>query len=66
MKYDEIKYVLDSGRVFDSCIGFIHPGWNKETIYVEDGREVDEYKVTPEERKEIAEYMISLWNEWSK
>ena len=65
MKYERLQYVLNNGRVFESYSGLIHPE-DKETIIVEDGQQIEEYKVNLEERKEIAEYMIELWKEWAK
>ncbi|MGE0199286.1 MAG: hypothetical protein AB7O96_00960 [Pseudobdellovibrionaceae bacterium] len=66
MKYDEEKsaYFLSHGKrsfgerdIFGECIKLL-----KNTHYVKLTRTYFD----PEERKEIAEYMIELWKEWSK
>lgn len=58
MKYDEeTEYRVNSNQKREKIIGSICI--KSEEIYMHSYN-------APEERKEIAEYMIELWNEWAK
>ena len=69
MKYDEEKseYVFDNGKSI-YCFGGIAIDANKNIIFGHCDDYIDAVieTLTPEERKEIAEYMVNLWNEWAK
>lgn len=68
MKYDEEKegYLLESGKKIEIDILYPYPNG---TLYNPNYFSCDSYideNLTPEERQEIAEYMIELWKEWAK
>lgn len=62
MKYNkETRDVqLSNGRLMSFLAGSFLAGYFPDDVEWYSG------PLTPEERKEIAEYMISLWNEWAK
>lgn len=72
MKYDEeeCEFVLNSGKRIYANMGILGLSALKEyslTLFEGyDGNNGLCEDYTPEERKEIAEYMISLWKEWAK
>lgn len=72
MKYDveQSEFILNSGKVLSANCGILGLSANaedSETLFEGyDGSNGRREDFTAEERKEIAEYMISLWKEWSK
>lgn len=69
MEYDEQKHsiALSSGRTFYAFggIGLLSPQSGGELIYGHDGCcTFGDTPLTSDERKEIADKMRSLWNQW--
>jgi hypothetical protein len=67
MNYDEKKYefTLTTGKIFSAYCGYI--GINPEFSLSEgyDGL-LDYISFTQQEKIEIADYMINLWNDYKK
>jgi len=68
MKFNnnEHEYILNTGKIFPANHGLI--GINHELVAHGGYDQVihEDSEFTPEERKEISEYMIELWKEWAK
>lgn len=65
MKVERSKVVLSSGRKFDANDGILGMSNAMELTEGYDGRVYDEREFTPDERKEIADHMIGLWQRWA-
>lgn len=64
MEYINDEYVLSNGRMFYANCGIVGISSDGKIFNGYDGGIHEEF--TKEEKKEICDYMISLWTKWSK
>jgi hypothetical protein len=73
MRRDKDHFELSSGKRFYAHAGLLSVraadaslfyGYDGYVEYVPEGEKPGEGDLTPEERAEIAEYMMELWREW--
>jgi len=68
MKSTEYGYILSNGKSFEASNGILGltPGVGKRVLFEGyDGDAGDASDYTPSERREIARFMIDLWEAWA-
>ena len=67
MKYKDDSYTLSTGKEINANCGIL--GINKDDGIIRiydgfDGRAYGHEKLNKQERRELADYVIALWNQW--
>lgn len=70
MEFQDDVYTLSTGKNFYANCGIIGISKNEKGIFVHEGYDGSinypwEENFTKEERREIANFVINLWNEWA-
>jgi hypothetical protein len=68
MTYEGDFYTLSSGRRFYANNGILGlaPGDRHLNYGADGGADFYDYPLTPAERREIAEFMIEIWQQWAE